>query len=217
MKAPRIGEAEAEAVVSLLGRAYPEARCELDADGAWELLVAAICSARTPDARVNEVLPGVRERFAAMHDCAAADRHELEGALRRLPLFRQKARAINEAARYCLRVHGGEVPATLETLVRIPGVGRKTAAVVVGNHFGVPAIAADVHVQRAVRRWAWAERENPHDAERAIAGRIPPHYWVELCHQTVRLGRDCCRPLRPWCSRCPLADQCPQAGVEDAR
>jgi endonuclease-3 len=201
------------AVGQALERAYPDARCELQARDPWELLVAAILSARATDFQVNKVMAVLNEHYVGPLAYAELDHRDLERVVRHVPLFRQKARAIVEAARALLRAHHGVVPEDLAVLATLPGVGRKTAAVVQGNAFGIPAIAADVHVQRIVHRLGWAAAEHPGQAEVALAKRFPPQQWVRLCHQLIRLGRDCCRRVKPRCERCPLAQWCERQGV----
>jgi endonuclease-3 len=196
-----------------LQAAYPDARCELLARDPWELLVAAILSARTTDVQVNKVMAVLTEHYLGPQAIADLDHRELDRVLRHVPLHRQKARAIVEAARAVLRLHHGRVPEDFAALAALPGVGRKTAAVVLGNAFGVPAIAADVHVQRITHRLGWTGREHPADAESALIQRFPPQHWVRLCHQMIRLGRDCCRRLKPRCERCPVAHLCERRGV----
>jgi endonuclease III len=204
---------EPERVDAALERLYPEASCELLAKDPWELLVAAILSARAHDLQVNKVMAVLTEHFVDPSSFAALDHRDLEPLLRHLPLYRQKARAIVEAARAVLRLHGGQVPQDMAALSALPGVGRKTAAVVLGNAFGIPAIAADTHVQRIAHRWGWTAEEHPGHAETALAERFPPKRWVRLCHQLIRLGRDCCRRVEPKCERCPFAASCPRRGV----
>jgi endonuclease-3 len=209
--------ADAVVVSAALDERWPEARCELLARDPWELLVAVILSARTADARVNQVMAVLNEHFTGVEAYQDLDPRALGSFLARLPLHRQKARAITEAARYILYRCDGTVPRSIDELVRIPGVGRKTAAVVAGNAFNHPAVAADSHVQRIAHRLGWAIRADAVVAEAAIEAAFERADWVRRCHQLIRLGRDCCRPMRPWCSRCPVAGTCPQVGVSDAR
>ena len=203
-------------ISAALNRAYPDARCELLARDPWELLIAAILSARTTDVQVNKVMAVLTEHYLGPQVIAELDHRELDRVVRHVPLHRQKSRAIVEAARALIRLHNGQVPETREELAALPGVGRKTAAVVLGNAFGIPAIAADVHVQRIVHRLGWTTREHPLEAEEALVQRFPPQHWVRLCHQLIRLGRDCCRRMKPRCARCPLAPFCKRQGVSDA-
>lgn len=210
-------EASATAVVSGLRDAYPDADCELYASNPWQLLVAVILSAQTSDVRVNQVMAVLNEHFLGPQAYARLHPDELQPWIQRVPLFRQKARSIVEAARMVCSHHGGQVPDERQALQRLPGVGPKTAAVVLGNAFDQASIAADLHVQRIVHRLGWAATKNASQAETAIAERVHPEDWVRLCHRLIRLGRQCCRPRRPWCSRCPIANHCPRVNVDDAR
>ena len=204
--APRIAD-------QVLAAHWPEAACELDAKDPFALLVAVILSARARDEQVNKVLAVLHEHLLGIDAYARLDPRDLEPLLRHLPLYRQKARAVVEAARTILERHGGAVPRDLEALARLPGVGRKTAAVVVANAYGVPAIGADTHVQRLAHRWGWTTREHPAEAETAVADRLPRHRWIQACHQMIRLGRTFCTRLRPRCDTCPLAPSCPRVGA----
>lgn len=210
-------EADPELVAGELERRWPEASCELLARDPWELLVAVILSARTADERVNQVMAVLSEHFLGPEAYMYLDPRELARFISRVPLHRQKARAIVESARHVVERHGGRLPEDPVLLGRLPGVGPKTAAVVVGNAFGYPAVAADVHVTRIAHRLGWTRRADPAEAEAALRARWPASTWVRRCHQLIRLGRDVCRPRRPWCSRCPLAETCPRIGVIDPR
>ncbi len=202
-----------ETIGAELDRLYPDASCELHARDPWELLVAAILSARASDVQVNKVMAVLTEHFTGPEAIARVDHRDLEPVLRHVTLYRQKARAIVEAARAIVRLHHGEVPQSMADLAALPGVGRKTAAVVLGNAFGIPAIAADTHVQRAAYRFAWITAEHPRHAELALAERFPAHRWVRLCHQLIRLGRDFCKRVAPKCTKCPFARTCPRQGL----
>lgn len=202
-------------VERMLARCWPEARCELLARDPWEFLVAAMLSARTTDQQVNKVMAVLTEHLVGVEAYARLDHRRLARLISRLPLYPQKARAIVESARRIKVEHHGRVPQTMAELSALPGVGRKTAAVVLGNAFDVPAVAADVHVQRILRRLGWTTREHARDAERELSGRFPPQHWVSLCHRLIRLGREYCRPLRPRCASCPMAQICPRQGVPD--
>jgi endonuclease-3 len=203
--ARRIGEA--------LDLAHPEAGCGLLARDPWELLVAAILADGAHEVQVNKVMAVLTERCCGPAAFAALDQRDLERPLRRLPLGRPKARAIVEAARAVLRLHGGKVPDTLASLAAVPGVGRRVAAVVVGHAFGRPAVVADRLVQRVVHRLGWTECVHPGQTDAAIAARFRPERWVRLCHQFVHLARDCCRRVAPRCQRCPLTAWCAKRGV----
>lgn len=207
--------ADPHLVAAALDRHWPDAACELLARDPWELLVAAILSARTSDVQVNKVMAGLTEHLVGPVGVAIMDHRDLELVIKRVPLYRQKARAIVEAARAIVRHHGGEVPRDAAALTALPGVGRKTAAVVLGNAFGIPAVAADVHVTRLAWRLGWTADENPRAAEAALQERLPEIDWVRRCHQLIRLGRELCKRSQPRCSRCPLAPTCERRGVDD--
>ena len=204
--------ADPREVDRILAERWPEARCELPAGDPWRLLVAVILSARTTDLQVLKAMAVLDEHLIGVHAYADLDHRDLEPLLRHLPLFRQKARAVVEAAR-ALLAHGGGVPASVEALARLPGVGRKTACVVAGNAYGIPAVGADTHVQRIAMRLGWTAREHPRDAEEAVTARLPPGRWVQVCHQLIRLGREHCRRVKPKCPTCPLNAHCPKQGV----
>ncbi len=205
---------QSRSIGKVLASTYPDARCELLARDPWELLVATILSARTTDTQVNKVMAVLTEHYLGPATIADLDYRAFARVIRHVPLYRQKARAIVEAARNIMRLHHGKVPEDQRVLSTLPGVGRKTAAVVVGNAFDVPAIAADVHVQRIVFRIGWTKREHPIEAEAAMVERFPPQQWVQLCHQMIRLGRDCCRRQKPRCERCPIARFCARQGLD---
>ena len=197
--------------------AYPDAACELLAKDPWELLIAVILSARTSDARVNQVMAVLTEHYLGPESYAHMDPHELEPMIKSVPLYQAKARYIVESARMLLQRFDGQVPKDIGQLQILPGVGRKTASVVLGNAFSIPTIAVDVHVMRICERLGLCEAGNQMNAEEALKERFDDSYWVTLCHQLIRLGRDCCRPKRPWCSRCPIRTHCDRHGVEDER
>lgn len=205
-------------VLEALRMNWPDARCELLARDPWDLLVAVILSSRTSDERVNQVMAVLTEHFVGPAAYASLDPHELEPMIDRVPFYSQKARSIVESARMIETHYNGEVPADPQELQRLPGVGAKTAAVVLGNAFGIPAVAVDVHVQRVAQRLGWTSVDaDPRSIEHTIMTTIDPQHWVQLCHRMIRLGRAHCRPKRPWCSRCPLHDTCRQQGVDDSR
>lgn len=210
-------DADPEVIGHQLDAAWPAARCELEADDPWGLLMAVICSTRTTDDRVNMVLPALLEQYPLPSMIADEDPRVVDALIARLPLHLQKARALVECGRAVAWYHDNTVPRDLDVLVTLPGVGRKIAAVVAGNAYQVPAVAADVHVIRAVHRWGWVPRAAADVAETAITQRWPAETWVARCHRIIRLGRHFCRPQRPFCSKCPLQDHCPRVGVSESR
>ncbi|TVR43728.1 MAG: endonuclease III [Planctomycetota bacterium] len=201
----------------LLNNHWPDAACELQARDPFEFLVAVICSAQTSDQRVNQVMAVLQEHLCGLPAYAAISIPDLSALLSRLPLYRQKARAISECARLISELHGGELPRDPHALRQLPGVGAKTAAVVLGNRLGVPAIAVDSHVARCSQRLGLSRSTQATSIELDLCRRFPQDRWVQLCHQLIRLGRAHCRPKAPRCSSCPLRRVCPANGVNDAR
>jgi endonuclease-3 len=195
-----------------LTAAYPDAHCELDFTTPLELLVATVLSAQTTDKRVNEVTPVVFAKYRTAADYAAADRAELEDIIRSTGFFRAKTNSlINLGQALCDR-YGGEVPAKLADLVTLPGVGRKTANVVLGNAFGVPGITVDTHFGRLSRRFGWTAEDDPVKVEHEVGALIPRKEWTMLSHRLIWHGRRVCHARRPACGACPVARWCPAYG-----
>ncbi|TVT51669.1 endonuclease III [Amycolatopsis rhizosphaerae] len=196
-----------------LAEAYPDAHCELDFTNPLELLVAVVLSAQTTDVRVNEVTPALFARYRTAADYAGADRAELEELLRPTGFFRAKTNSLLGLGAALVERFGGEVPGRLEDLVTLPGVGRKTANVVLGNAFGVPGLTVDTHFGRLVRRWWWTAEEDPVKVEHAVAELIPRKEWTILSHRVIFHGRRVCHARKPACGACPLAADCPSFGT----
>jgi endonuclease-3 len=192
---------------------FPGARAELDFTNPLELLVAVVLSAQTTDVRVNEVTPAVFARYKTAADYAAADRTELEELLRPTGFFRAKANSIMGLGAALVERYGGEVPNKLDDLVTLPGVGRKTANVVLGNAFELPGITVDTHFGRLVRRWGWTSEEDPVKVEHAVGELIPRKDWTMLSHRVIFHGRRVCHSRKPACGACPLARDCPSFGL----
>ncbi|TNU74934.1 endonuclease III [Miniimonas arenae] len=203
--------ADPAVVNARLALAHPDARCALDHADAFQLLVATVLSAQTTDERVNTVTPEVFGRWPDAAALATADLAALEDVLRPLGFFRAKARSLVGLAQGLVRDHDGEVPPDLDALVALPGVGRKTANLVLGNAFGIPGITVDTHVGRLARRLGWTTQTDPVRAEADIAALVPPSEWVMLCHRLIFHGRRVCHARRPACGECVLADVCPSA------
>jgi len=195
-----------------LTQAYPDAHCELDFTTPLELLVATILSAQTTDTRVNEVTPELFARYRSAADYAAADRAELEALLKPTGFFRAKTTSLIGLGEALCERFGGEVPRRLADLVTLPGVGRKTANVVLGNAFGVPGITVDTHVGRLARRLRWTTESDPVKAEHEIGALIPRGEWTMLSHRLIFHGRRVCHARRPACGACPVARLCPAYG-----
>jgi endonuclease-3 len=192
---------------------YPGAHCELDFTTPLELVVAVVLSAQTTDVRVNQVTPALFARYRTAADYAGADRVELEEFLRPTGFYRNKATSVMGLGAKLVEDYGGEVPGKLEELVKLPGVGRKTANVVLGDAFGVPGITVDTHFGRLVRRWGWTDLEDPVKVEHAIGELIPAKEWTLLSHRVIFHGRRVCHARKPACGACPLAKDCPSYGA----
>jgi endonuclease-3 len=196
----------------VLAATYPDARIELDFDDPFQLLVVTVLSAQTTDRRVNAVRPTL---FAAYPDpaaMAAAPREHLEQLLGPLGFFRAKTDALLKLSAALLERYDGQVPPRLDDLVTLPGVGRKTANVVLGNGFGIPGITVDTHVGRLARRFGWTEETDPVKVEHAVGALFDKRDWVLLCHHLIWHGRRLCHAKKPACGACPVARWCPSYG-----
>ena len=197
----------------VLAGAYPYAVPELDFTNPFELLVATVLSAQTTDVRVNSITPAL---FAAWPDpaaLAAADRTEVEAVIRPTGFFRAKAESIMKLAAALEADYDGQVPAKLEELVKLPGVGRKTANVVLGNAFGVPGITVDTHFGRLAGRFGWTSETDPVKVEHAVGELFEKKDWTMLSHRVVFHGRRVCHARKPACGACVLASMCPSYGI----
>jgi endonuclease-3 len=195
-----------------LAALYPGAHCELDFSSALELSVATILSAQCTDKRVNEVTPAVFARYRSAADYAAADRDELEALIRPTGFFRNKTTSLIGLGQALCDRYGGEVPARLEDLVTLPGFGRKTANVVLGNAFGVPGITVDTHFGRLARRFGWTQEDDPVKVEHEVGALFERRDWTMLSHRVIFHGRRRCHARKPACGACPLARLCPSYG-----
>jgi endonuclease-3 len=196
-----------------LAKLYPDAKCGLDFDSPLHLLVATILSAQCTDRRVNLVTPALFARYKTARDFAAADRGELEGYVKTTGFFRNKAKNIQDCCRLLVERHGGEVPGTLEELVVLPGVGRKTANVVLGDAFDTPGITVDTHVGRLSRRLGLTVHTDPVKVERDLMALVPQPEWTTFSHRVILHGRQVCFARGPKCGECTLAKLCPKVGV----
>jgi endonuclease-3 len=195
-----------------LDLAYPDARIALRFGNAFELLVATILSAQCTDEMVNRVTPKLFRRFATPRALADADPAEVEALVRPTGFYRQKTRSIQSAARDVAERFGGAVPRTMEELLTLRGVARKTANVVLGNAFDVPGIAVDTHVSRVSQRLELTRSEDPVAIEADLSALVPRERWTHTTHQLIHHGRVCCQARRPRCEECPLAEDCPWPG-----
>lgn len=209
---PEERKSRAAEINALLAQTYPDAHCELDHADAWQLLVATVLSAQSTDRRVNTVTPILFARFPTPSDLAAADREEVEGIIRSTGFFRAKTESLLGLSAALLADFDGEVPATLEQLVTLPGVGRKTANVVLSDAFGVPGITTDTHVIRLAQRFGWTASRVPEVVERDVGALFDPSQWNALNHRVIWHGRRCCHARRPACGACAVASLCPAWG-----
>ena len=192
--------------------AFPHVYCELDFTTPLELSVATILSAQCTDVRVNQVTPALFARYPDARAYAEADRTELEEMIRSTGFYRNKANSIIGLGQALVTRFDGEVPGRLEDLVTLPGFGRKTANVVLGNAFGVPGITVDTHFGRLVRRWRWTDETDPVKVERAVGDLIERKEWTDLSHRIIFHGRRVCHARKPACGVCILAKDCPSYG-----
>ena len=203
----------ARSIYRILTKEYPDARCELDFNSPLELLIATVLSAQCTDIRVNAVTPVLFNRFPTLETLAAAKLSEVEEIIYSTGFFRSKAKNIKELANRILNDFGGEVPNDLAKLVTLPGVGRKTANVVLGNAFGIPGLTVDTHFGRLSRRFGWSTATDPVKVENDVAKLIPEKEWTLLSHKLIWHGRRICHSRNPECGICPLAKLCPSAGI----
>ncbi|MGW5651328.1 endonuclease III [Streptomyces humi] len=220
-EAPRVA-GKAESHTALVRRArrinrelaevYPYAHPELDFENPFQLLVATVLSAQTTDLRVNQTTPTLFARYPTPEDLSAANPEEVEEILRPCGFFRAKTKSVIGLSKGLVEQFGGEVPGRLEDLVKLPGVGRKTAFVVLGNAFGRPGITVDTHFQRLVRRWRWTAETEPDKIEAAVGALFPKADWTDLSHHVIWHGRRICHARKPACGACPIAPLCPAYG-----
>ncbi|MET9748867.1 endonuclease III [Streptomyces ardesiacus] len=195
-----------------LAEVYPYAHPELDFENPFQLVVATVLSAQTTDLRVNQTTPALFAKYPTPEDLAAAVPEEVEEILRPTGFFRAKTRSVIGLSKALVEDFGGEVPGRLEDLVKLPGVGRKTAFVVLGNAYGRPGITVDTHFQRLVRRWRWTEETDPDKIEAAVGALFPKSDWTDLSHHVIWHGRRICHARKPACGACPIAPLCPAYG-----
>jgi endonuclease-3 len=195
-----------------LAEVYPYAHPELDFENPFQLIVATVLSAQTTDLRVNQTTPALFAKYPTPEDLAAANPEDVEEILRPTGFFRAKTKSVTGLSKALVEEFGGEVPGRLEDLVKLPGVGRKTAFVVLGNAFGRPGITVDTHFQRLVRRWQWTAETDPDRIEAAVGALFPKSDWTMLSHHVIFHGRRICHARKPACGACPIAPLCPAYG-----
>ena len=192
---------------------YPEAHCALNYSTPWQLLVSTILSAQCTDIRVNLVTKNLFTQYPTIEDFAQSDILRLEQDIRSTGFFRNKAKNIKACAQTLIERHGGQVPKNLEDLVLLPGVGRKTANVVLGNAFDIPGMVVDTHVGRVSRRLGWADSSTAEGIEKQLCALLPEEKWTQTSHVLIFHGRSFCKAPTPICSQCPILDLCPRIGV----
>ncbi len=204
----------AEEVYDLLSEEYPDATCELDHVDAYQLAVATILSAQTTDVRVNMVTPGLFERYPTATDLAGARKEDVEAMVKSTGFFRNKTRNIIGFAQGVVEDHGGEVPRTMAQLTELPGIGRKTANVVLGNAFGVnEGVVVDTHVKRLSRLLDFSAEKTPEKIERDLMALFPTERWTMLAHLLIFHGRRVCDARKPRCEACVASHLCPSSRV----
>ena len=203
----------ARRTVRELGVLHPDAHCELDFTTPLELAVATILSAQCTDKRVNLVTPALFARYRTAADYATADRLELEELVRTTGFYRNKAASLQGLGAALVERHGGEVPGRLADLVQLPGIGRKTANVVLGDAFGVPGITVDTHVGRLARRFGWTADDDPVKVEHQVGELLPRKDWTVASHRLIFHGRRVCHARKPACGACGIAALCPSYGL----
>ena len=204
---------EARAVYRILCKTYPEIRCELDFKNPLELIVATVLSAQCTDKRVNTITPALFKKYKTAKAYAGADIHQLEELVFQTGFYRAKARHIKGIGIKLVEEFNGEVPSTLEELITLPGVGRKTANVVLGHAFDIPGITVDTHFGRLSRRFGWTKEMDPVKVERIVGELIPQKEWTNLSQRMIWHGRRICHSRKPACGACPVAKICPSVGI----
>jgi endonuclease-3 len=203
----------ARKIVRELAQLYPDAHCALHYENPLQLLIATILSAQCTDVRVNMVTPALFRRYPDAAAFANASPAELEGMIQSTGFFRNKAKNVIACCKKIVEEHGGEVPATMDELVPLPGVGRKTANVILGNAFDVPGITVDTHVGRVSRRLGLTVHEDPVKVEYDLQELVPKSEWTAFSHRVIFHGRQVCHARKPRCNECALAKLCPKIGV----
>ncbi len=203
---------ESATTFSRLRQAHPDAHCELGHEGAFQLVVATILSAQATDVSVNRVTPGLFAKYPDAQSLAEASLEDVQACINKIGMFRQKAKNITKTAKMLVDKHGGRVPSTLDELVELPGVGRKTANVVLGVAYGSPeGVVVDTHVQRISQRLGWTKNTTPEKIERDLMKLFPRSDWDPLSHTLIFHGRRICAAQKPACAACSLTDACPSA------
>ena len=206
----------AKAIYRVLTKRYPNVRCELDYKSPFQLLVATVLSAQCTDKRVNQTTPALFKKYNTIKKMATADKNDLERLIKSTGFFRAKAKNIKSLSQKILIDFDGEVPNNLEDLITLPGVGRKTANVVLGHAFGIPGITVDTHFGRLSRRFGWTKHDDPVKVEFEVARLISEKEWTNLSQRMIWHGRRVCHSRKPACGACVLAKLCPSFGIGES-
>ena len=201
-------------IITLLKKRYPDARCVLNHKNPLELLVATILSAQCTDVRVNKVTKDLFKKYKQAEDYAGAKPEILENDIRSTGFYKNKARSIIKCCKVIFEKYKGKVPATMEELVALGGIGRKTANVILGNAFGIPGITVDTHVKRVAYRLALTKNQDPVKIEYDLIEMIPKKEWTQFSHLMIFHGRYTCGARKPMCAECVVESHCPQVGVK---
>ncbi len=204
---------DARAIYRVLSKRYPNVRCELDFKNPLELTVAVVLSAQCTDKRINQITPALFKKYRRPIDYAKAPLAEIEDFIFSAGFYHAKARHLKGLGRKIVDDFNGEVPSTIEELITLPGVGRKTANVVLGHAFGIPGITVDTHFGRLSRRFGWTTSTDPVKVEHEVGELIPQKEWTNLSQRMIWHGRRVCHSRKPACGACPLAKQCPSFGI----
>ncbi len=197
-------------VIDGLKEAYPDARCELDFTNALELLIATILAAQCTDARVNMVTPALFKKYRTPQDYVATPDDVLREEIRSTGFFNNKTKSIKAACRTLVEHFGGQMPSTMEGLLQLPGVGRKSANVILVNVYGIPGVVVDTHMLRLSNRMGFSTSQDAEEVERDMMAAFPENEWIALSHRIAWHGRRCCTARKPNCDECPVADDCPK-------
>jgi len=203
----------AEVIYRQLSKSYPNVRCELDYKNAFQLLVATVLSAQCTDKRVNQTTPALFKKYPNPQKMAKADLKDIQNLVKSTGFFRAKAKNIKGLSNIIAEQFDGNVPSNLEDLISLPGVGRKTANVVLGHAFGIPGITVDTHFGRLSRRFGWSKQNNPVKVEFEVGDLIPKKEWTNLSQRMIWHGRRVCHSRKPACGACTLAKLCPSYGI----
>jgi len=203
----------AKVIYRQLSKSYPNVRCELDYKNAFQLLVATVLSAQCTDKRVNQTTPALFKKYPNPKKMAKADLKDIQKLVKSTGFFRAKARNIKGLSNKIMEEFNGMVPSNLEDLITLPGVGRKTANVVLGHAFGIPGITVDTHFGRLSRRFGWSKQNNPVKVEFEVGELIPEKEWTNLSQRMIWHGRRVCHSRKPACGACALAKLCPSYGI----